>query len=242
MARDAFARIDEIHNRITNEDGQVAHDPENTDEENVINDSDIENLLHQLTEKVFEGNELNRLQCYIIIFSLCSLYSVPNTFVDVLLIWMSGDVLPTSNCFPRTAYEVKSVLMKWGLKHRQVHCCPDGHILYEGENTDLRSCPTSNSPRYVEGSNDVPKRVVRYFDIIKHLLRMFRCPQVAKHMTWYSENKSRSQRMRSVADSKQWKAIDEKYLDFASVLTNLCLGLVGDGIIPFKNNALKHST
>ena len=242
MARDAFARIDEIHDHIINEDGQAAQDPENIDEENRMNDSDIENLLRQSTEKVFEGSELNRLQCYIIIFYLCSLYSVPNTFVDALLTWMSGDVLPTSNWFPRTAYEVKSVLMKWGLKHRQVHCCPDGHVLYEGENADLRSCPTCNSPRYVECSNDAPKRVVRYFDIIKHLVRMFRCPQIAKHMTWYSENKSRSQRMRSVADSKQWKAIDEKYPDFASVVTNLCLGLVGDGIIPFKNNALKHST
>lgn len=32
------------------------------------------------------------------------------------------------------------------------------------------------------------------------------------------------------------------YPDFAQVLTNLRLGLVGDGIIPFKNNAIKHST
>ena len=48
--------------------------------------------------------------------------------------------------------------------------------------------------------------------------------------------------MRSVANSKQWKDIDQKYPDFAEVLTNLRLGLVGDGIVPFKNNALKHST
>ena len=48
--------------------------------------------------------------------------------------------------------------------------------------------------------------------------------------------------MRLVADSKQWKDIDKKYPDFAFVLTNLRLGLVGDGIVPFKNNALKHST
>lgn len=26
------------------------------------------------------------------------------------------------------------------------------------------------------------------------------------------------------------------------MLTNLCVGLVGDGIIPFKNNVIKHST
>jgi len=48
--------------------------------------------------------------------------------------------------------------------------------------------------------------------------------------------------MWSVADSDQWKAIDQAYPDFVEVLTNLQLGLVGDGIVPFKNNALKHST
>jgi len=48
--------------------------------------------------------------------------------------------------------------------------------------------------------------------------------------------------MRSVADSEQWKTIDRLYPDFTQVLTNLQLGLVGDGIIPYKNNSLKHST
>jgi len=132
--------------------------------------------------------------------------------------------------------------MKWGLKYRQVHCCPDGHILYEGENEDLTSCPTCSSPHYVEGSNNVPKRVVCYFDVVKYLLRLFRCPQIARHMTWYSSNKSRSGKMRSVADSEQWKAIDEAYPNFVSVMTNVRLGLVGDSIVPFKNNALKPST
>lgn len=48
--------------------------------------------------------------------------------------------------------------------------------------------------------------------------------------------------MRSVADSEQWKAIDRNEPEFATVSTNLRLGLVGDGIIPYKNNAIKHST
>ena len=48
--------------------------------------------------------------------------------------------------------------------------------------------------------------------------------------------------MRCVSDSSQWKTIDLLYPDFVQVLTNLCLRLVGDGIIPFKNNAIKHST
>ena len=83
---------------------------------------------------------------------------------------------------------------------------------------------------------------MRYFDVIKHLLRLFKCPEIAKHIMWYHTHKSRDSKMRLVADSEQWKSIDRAYPDFAEVLTNLHLGLVGDGIIPFKNNALKHST
>ena len=48
--------------------------------------------------------------------------------------------------------------------------------------------------------------------------------------------------MRFVVDRVQWKAIDEKYPDFAQVFTNLQLGLVEDGVVPFKNNAIKYST
>ena len=53
---------------------------------------------------------------------------------------------------------------------------------------------------------------------------------------------SQNRKVWSAVDSEQWKAIDDTYPDFASVLTNLRLGLVGDGIIPFKKNAIKHST
>jgi len=241
MARDAFTQIDDIHDNFLNDEGVIPEDvnmdrPDEDDEENLAN------LLRESREKVFDGSNLNRLQCCIVIYSLCTLYSVPHTFVDALLTWVAGDLLPTSNCFPRTAYELKSVLMKFGLNHTQVHCCPDGHILYEGENEGLQECPTCNQSRYIEGSKDVLQRVVRYFDVIGHLLRMFKCPEIAKHMTWYSTHKLQGRKMRSVADSEQWKAIDWAYPDFAEVLTNLRLGLVGDGIIPYKNNSLKHST
>ena len=134
------------------------------------------------------------------------------------------------------------MLMKLKLEHKQVHCCPEGHVLYQGVHEDLTKCPTCQAPRYIPGSNRIPQWVARYFDVIKHLQRMFKCPKIAKYMTWYATHKSQGRRMRSVADSLQWKHIDKLYPNFAKVLTNLHLGLVGDGIISFKNNALKHST
>ena len=242
MARDAFTRIDDILNVAVNEGQNGAMDDNNVEGDDQWNDGNIQFFIQESTQCVFEGSTLNRLQCSIVLFSLCTLYSVPHTFFDALLTWIAGDLLPTSNCFPRTSYEVKSMLMKLGLQHKQVHCCPDGHVLYEGEYEDMQECPQCNKPRYIDIFNRVPQRVVRYFDVIKHLLRMFKCPAIASHMTWYDAHRSRGQLMRSVADSEQWKTIDRLYPDFAEVLTNLRLGLVGDGIIPFKNNAIKHST
>jgi len=169
MAKDAFTRIDDIHSNIMNEVRHARDTGGNVEEEEEGNDVDMETLLRESIEKIFDGSELSRLQSAIIIFSLCTLYSIPNTFVDALLTWIAGDLLPTLNNFPRTSYKVKSILMKFGLKHKQVHCCLDGHVLYEGENENLSSCPTCNEPRYIPGSSTVPQRIVRYFDVIKHL-------------------------------------------------------------------------
>ena len=242
MARDAFGHIDEIHRNSINDGGGPCMDANGGDGDREYNEANLEHLIRESTESVYEGSSQNRLQCAIVLFSLCTLYSVPHTFLDALLTWIAGDLLPTSNKFPITAYEVKSMLMKLELKHEQVHCCPDGHVLYEGVNSELEECPTCHQVRYIPGSNRVPQRVARYFDVIRHLKRMVKCPEVAKHMTWYQTHKSRGELMRSVADSPQCKKIDENEPEFATVNTNLRLGLVGDGIIPFRNNAIKHST
>jgi hypothetical protein len=242
MAEDAFARVDEIHNNNVHKDDDTGMEVGSSEFEGSLDETNLEHMIRESTETIYEGGSQNRLQCAIVLFTLCSLYSVPHTFLDALLTWIAGDLLPTSNRFPITAYEVKSLLMKLGLKDHQVHCCPDGHVLYEGEHERLTECPTCHQQRYIPGSNNVPRRVARYFDVIKHLQRLFKCPQVAQHMTWSDSHRSRGHLMRSVADSEQWKAIDRNEPEFAIVPTNLRLGLVGDGIIPYKNNAIKHST
>ena len=242
MARDAFGRIDDIHEDVVSDDGQPHIPQVGAEGDAECDEQKLEYLVGESTQQVFEGSTQNRLQCAIVLFSLCSLYSVPNTFTDALLTWIAGDLLPTSNCFPRTSYEIKTMLMKLGLQHKQVHCCTNGHVLYEGDKEDLHECPTCGEPRFIQGSTAVPRRVVRYFDFVKHFLRMFKCPEVAKYMTWYDSHKCGGHKMRSAADGLQWKTIDQLYPDFAAVKTNLRLGLIADGIIPFKNSTIKHST
>jgi hypothetical protein len=117
MARDAFAHIDDIHINTMNGGDEVAMDEGGVENEREFDEANLEHLISESTESVYEGSSQNRLQCAIVLFSLCTLYSVPHTFLDALLKWIAGDLLPTSNNFPRTSYEVKSLLMKLGLKH-----------------------------------------------------------------------------------------------------------------------------
>jgi hypothetical protein len=54
--------------------------------------------------------------------------------------------------------------------------------------------------------------------------------QIEPHATNHSPNGN----MRSVVDSKHWADIDRRYEDFAAFPVNCRLGLVGDGVNPYK--------
>ena len=110
MARDAFGHIDDIHRDSLNDVDAADVGVDVGDGDAEFNEVNLETLIRESTERVYEGSTQNRLQCAIVLFSLCTLYSVPHTFLDALLTWIAGDLLSTSNMFPRTAYEVKNLL------------------------------------------------------------------------------------------------------------------------------------
>lgn len=92
MARDAFQRIDDIINDAMNGGENSAMDGNNVEGDEQCNEANMQNLVRESTERVFEGSTQNRLQCSIVLFTLCSLYSVPHTFLDALLSWIAGDL------------------------------------------------------------------------------------------------------------------------------------------------------
>jgi hypothetical protein len=55
-----------------------------------------------------------------------------------------------------------------------------------------------------------------------------------KLMLWHSENISQDGFVTHPCDSKAWKYIHEKYPTFATKPRNFHLGLVADGVNPFK--------
>ena len=99
MVEDAFARAHAVH-----EDMPPLADPPqklgNHDEDYLhVNLEDMDNLIQESTQPLYEGCPVNRLQASIVIMNIANLYSVSNTFTDELLQFLASDLLPQSNCF-----------------------------------------------------------------------------------------------------------------------------------------------
>jgi len=120
--------------------------------------------------------------------------------------------------------------MKLGLSHEVIHNCECGKTLYWKDKAELDSYPQCQRSRYVEGSKTIPIRVLRYFSLIKRLRRMFRCPELSKHMRWHLKNHSEDGKMRSVVDSEQWRFVEEKFPNFSGEARNVRMGLSLDGV------------
>ena len=134
------------------------------------------------------------------------------------------------------------MVLKLGLKHEAIYCCPDRHVLFRGDKKDLITWPHPGceKSRYVDGSTSIPCKILRYFLIIDQLVRMFKCPKIAKMMTFHARNQSVEPIMKSIVDGEQWRHINDMYLDFVAIPTNLWIGLVGDGVNPYGNQSTKY--
>ena len=149
MVHNAFVRADEFHAEAAGHDGGQFRDFQgDVLEETVeVNMTDMENLVEESAQPVYEGCGINRLQARIVFMNMANLYGVMSTFMDELLSFVVTDLLPQANCLPRNTYNTKKMLIKMGLEHEAIYCCPDGHILYEWpEFANLMNCPKCKVP------------------------------------------------------------------------------------------------
>ena len=134
------------------------------------------------------------------------------------------------------------MLMKLGLSYNSIHACRDGCCLFRKDLSDASECPTCHKSRYVDNSKTIPFKVLRHFPLIPRLQRMYSCTQMAELMKRHVGGKSEDKVMRSVVDSKAWDHVNNMWPWFAKEERNVRLGLALDGVNPFKNQSLSHST
>jgi len=85
-----------------------------------LNNGDMEQLLKESTTMAYEICLVNCLQARLILFNMCNLFGVPNTFLDELLLFLARDLVPTSNCLPCNSYKTKRMVMQMGLEHKAI--------------------------------------------------------------------------------------------------------------------------
>ncbi|GJW55620.1 uncharacterized protein Tco_0099705 [Tanacetum coccineum] len=120
------------------------------------------------------------------------------------------------------------------------------------DDKDLHVCKVCKTSRYVQikqkGPNGVvtkngpPAKLLWYFPIIPRLERLYADAKEAKLLRWHAEERKKDGKMRHVADSLQWRNIDNSFEEFGGDIRNIRLGLSSDGFNPFGNMSTSHST
>ena len=82
-----------------------------------FDDDDMEDLLQESMQPIFESTPRNRLQAMIMLLNMNSIFKISHNFMDELLTYLSANLLPNSNCMPRNIYDCKKMVIKMELKH-----------------------------------------------------------------------------------------------------------------------------
>ena len=108
--------------------------------------------------------------------------------------------------------------------------------------TDAINCPKCGAARYISERSHRAVKILRHFPLIPRLRRMFRRASLGDLNKWHAKKEKAGDHVECVPDCKAWKHIDSVYPEFASEERNIRLGLALDGVNPFSNQSLSHST
>jgi hypothetical protein len=89
----------------------------------------------------------------------------------------------------------------------------------------------------------IPTLVMWYLPVIDHLKCVFSNPRDAELVRWHSEKRRENdEEIQHPTDGTQWKFFDLQYPEFAAENRNIRFALSTDGINPFGENRIVHST
>jgi hypothetical protein len=152
------------------------------------------------------------------------------------------ELLPADSKLPKDFYYSKKMLEGLGLPYQKIHVCYNNCMLYYGDNKDKLKCDICNTPRYVDGSNEIPRKILRYLPITERLQRLYVHEKTAKLMRWHKEApRSMSGRMDHPRDGEAWQQFEDDFVEFAQEPRNVRLGLATDGFTPYSLTAASYS-
>ncbi|XP_028184604.1 uncharacterized protein LOC114371338 [Glycine soja] len=199
----------------------------------------------------FGCTTFTRLSAVLALVNLKARFGWSDKSLTELLVLLKN-MLPNDNKLPNSHYEAKKILCPVGLEYKMIHACHNDCVLYRKEFAELRNCPTCGVSRYkqndgeytddVATSNPRPTKVCWYLPIIPRFKRLFATAHDASNLKWHAIDRINDGFLRHPADSPQWKTIDNLYPEFGAEPRNLRLGLASDGMNPFGNLSINHSS
>jgi hypothetical protein len=232
--------ITECFGRFENDIGDREEDEVLEDEGEFMADEGMD-LLEESSIPLYEGSKTSRVVAIILLVNCFAVFGVSNACATELLKLLS-ELLPVKNTLPKSYYKARKYLRQLGLSFVSIHACVNGCCLFRKELEGAINCPKCGQLRFKSESSRTPMKVLRHFPLIPRLRRMYRCTSLAKLNKWHTERKDRCGNVECVPDSKAWKHIDSVYPGFALEERNIRLGLALDGVNPFSNQSLSHST
>lgn len=239
MITECLGRYDNIP--MPSLDGLEVDEDDIAVEEEEVEQVELTNVLTESNIPLYEGSQTKRLVAVLLLFNCFTVFGVSNTCADEIL-KVIAELLPKGNMLPKSHYEGKKFLRHLGLSYNSIHACKNGCCLFQGELADALTCPKCGHLRYTSESSRRAVKVLRHFPLIPRLQRMFRCTLLAKLTKWHASRKDMEGNIESVPDSKAWKHINAIYPEFGSDERNIRLGMALDGVNPYSNQSLSHST
>ncbi|KAL4563368.1 hypothetical protein LXL04_027409 [Taraxacum kok-saghyz] len=218
--------------------------------------ADEQEKLHRLFDEaetpLYKGSRFMKLDVVLKLLNLKLKHGWSDKSFTSLL-ELLHDLFPEDNGLPISTYQAKKLMCPMGLEVERIHACPNNCMLFRKEFENKHNCVSCGASRYKrkkdsdEVDDDVtkngpPAKMLWYLPIIPRLKRLFSNENEAKLLCWHSEERVIDGKLRHVADSPQWRNIDNKYPEFGNEMRNIRFGLSSDGINPFGNMSSRHST
>lgn len=239
MITECFDRYDNIP--LDTRDGSHEDGDDIELEDGDLNDVNLTTVIEDANIPLYEGSHTKLLVAVLLLFNCFTVFGVSNTCANEIFN-VIGELLPKGNKLPKSHWEGKKFLRHLGLSYNSIHACGNGCCLFRGELADALSCPKCGGLRYTSGSSTRAVKILRHFPLIPRLLQMYRCRRIAELTKWHTSRKDFNGNMESVPDSKAWKHINALYPEFALEERNIRLGMALDGVNPYSNQSLCHST
>ncbi|KAL4557971.1 hypothetical protein LXL04_036167 [Taraxacum kok-saghyz] len=218
--------------------------------------ADEQEKLHRLFDEaetpLYKGSRFMKLDVVLKLLNLKLKHGWSDKSFTSLL-ELLHDLFPEDNGLPISTYQAKKLMCPMGLEVERIHACPNNCMLFRKEFENKHNCVSCGASRYKrkkdsdEVDDDVtkngpPAKMLWYLPIIPRLKMLFSNENEAKLLCWHSEERVIDGKLRHVADSPQWRNIDNKYPEFGNEMRNIRFGLSSDGINPFGNMSSRHST